>query len=208
MTEYNFAAQYQQDPQPPAGLIVKREWLKFYRENDKPERFEQIVQSWDTASKITELSSYSVCTTWGVKEGKMYLLNVYRRRMEFPELKRMVKELAALWKATNVLIEDKSSGTQLIQQLRADGFSKVEAAPADKDDKVMRLRAQTAKIEGGFVLFPEQGALARRLSLRAYDVSQRQARRSGGLDRPGARLAHGTGKQAGDATLLADQDEL
>ena len=156
MTEYNFAAQYQQDPQPPAGLIVKREWLKYYRENDKPDRFDQIVQSWDTASKITELSSYSVCTTWGVKAGKMYLLNVYRRRMEFPELKHMVKELAALWKATNVLIEDKSSGTQLIQQLRADGFSKVEAAPANNDDKVMRLRAQTAKIEGGFVLFPEK----------------------------------------------------
>ena len=67
MTEYNFAAQYQQDPQPPAGLIVKRKWLKFYSEEDKPDRFDQIVQSWDTASKVTELSSFSVCTTWGVK---------------------------------------------------------------------------------------------------------------------------------------------
>ena len=86
----------------------------------------------------------------------MYLLNVFRQRMEFPELKRMVKELAALWKATNVLIEDKSSGTQLIQQLRAEGFSRVQAAPANNDDKVMRLRAQTAKIEGHFVLFPEK----------------------------------------------------
>ena len=156
MTDYNFAAQYQQDPQPPAGLIVKRDWLKFYPEEDKPERFDQVVQSWDTASKVTELSDYSVCTTWGVEERKMYLLNVFRQRMEFPELKRRVRDLAALWKATIVLIEDKSSGTQLIQELRADGFSRAQAAPANNDDKVMRLRAQTAKIEGQFVLFPEK----------------------------------------------------
>ena len=156
MNEYNFAAQYQQDPQPPSGLIVKRAWLKFYSEKEMPDRFDQIVQSWDTANKVTELSDYSVCTTWGLKGQKMYLLNVFRRKMEFPELKRMVRELATQWRATVVLVEDKSSGTQLIQELRADGFSRVEAAPANNDDKVMRLRAQTAKIEGHFVLFPEK----------------------------------------------------
>jgi len=135
---------------------VKREWLKYYSEKDKPEAFDQIVQSWDTASKVTELSNYSVCTTWGVKWQHMYLLDVFRRRMEFPELKRMVRELATLWRATVVLVEDKSSGTQLIQQLRADGFALVQAAPANNDDKIMRLRAQTAKIEAQFVLFPEK----------------------------------------------------
>jgi len=67
MTEYNFAAQYQQDPQPPSGLIVRRSWLKFYSKKQKPDAFDQIVQSWDTANKVTELSDYSVCTTWGVK---------------------------------------------------------------------------------------------------------------------------------------------
>ena len=43
MTEYNFTAQYQQNPQPPSGLIVKREWLTFYGRDDKPERFDQII---------------------------------------------------------------------------------------------------------------------------------------------------------------------
>jgi len=156
MTEYNFAAQYQQDPQPPSGLIVRRSWLKFYSEKDKPDAFDQIVQSWDTANKVTELSDYSVCTTWGVKGPRMYLLDVFRRKLEFPELKRTVRELAAFWRANVVLVEDKSSGTQLIQELRADGFALVRAAPANNDDKVMRLRAQTAKIEGHFVLFPEK----------------------------------------------------
>ncbi len=135
---------------------MRRAWLKFYSEKEKPDRFDQIVQSWDTATKVTELSDYSACTTWGVKGQYMYLLSVFRLKMEFPELKRMVRELATQWRATVVLVEDKSSGTQLIQELRADGFSRVQAAPANNDDKVMRLRAQTAKIEGHFVLFPEK----------------------------------------------------
>src|SRR5262249_54283594 len=154
MTEYNFAAQYQQDPQPPSGLIVRRDWLRFYKPNESAKNFEQIVQSWDTANKATELSDYSVCTTWGLEGERLYLLDVFRRKMEFPELKRTVREVAGLWKATVVLIEDKASGTQLIQELRADNFSLAQAAPAGDGDKVMRLRAQTAKIEGGFVLFP------------------------------------------------------
>lgn len=87
-------------------------------------RFDRIVQSWDTASKATELSDYSVCTTWGTKGRKLYLMNVFRRRLEFPDLKRSVIDLTALWKADIVLVEDKSSGTQLIQELRANGFSK------------------------------------------------------------------------------------
>ena len=75
--------------------------------------------------------------------------------MEFPELKRTVRELADLWNADVVLVEDKASGTQLIRELRAGDFSKVEAAPTSSGEKVMRLRDQTAKIEGGFVLFPK-----------------------------------------------------
>jgi predicted phage terminase large subunit-like protein len=155
ITEYNFAAQYQQDPQPPSGLIVRREWLRFYTPAEKPQAFDQIIQSWDTANKATELSDYSVCTTWGVDDQRMYLLDVFRKKIEFPELKRTVRELADLWSARVVLVEDKASGTQLIQELRAGDFSKVEAAPAMDGDKVMRLRSQTAKIEGGFVLFPK-----------------------------------------------------
>jgi predicted phage terminase large subunit-like protein len=156
MTEYHFTAQYQQNPQPPSGVIVKRGWLKFYGPNDKPEKFDQTIQSWDTANKDTELSNYSVCTTWGLKKQHMFLLDVYRRKVEFPDLKRAVRELAALHRANIVLVEDKASGSSLIQELRAEHFSLVQAAPAIDGDKVMRLRAQTAKIEGGFVLFPKQ----------------------------------------------------
>jgi predicted phage terminase large subunit-like protein len=154
MSKHEFAAQYQQDPQPPFGLIVQRKWLKFYCDRDKPGHFDTILQSWDTATKLTELSDYSVCTTWGLKGRLIYLLDVFRHRLEFPELKRKVAQLADLWNSRIVLVEDKSSGTQLIQELRNDGFSQLQAAPSLDGDKVMRLRAQTAKIEGGFVCFP------------------------------------------------------
>jgi predicted phage terminase large subunit-like protein len=156
MTDYNFVAQYQQNPQPPSGIIVKREWLKFYTPAEMPERFDQILQSWDTANKDTELSNFSVCTTWGIKNRRLFLINVFRHKMDFPALKRAVLDLAAMHRADIVLVEEKASGISLIQELRAEGFSRVQASPSLDGDKVMRLRAQTAKIEGGFVIFPEE----------------------------------------------------
>lgn len=126
MTEYNFAAQYQQGPEPPSGIIVKRDWLKFYSVNERPERFRTVLQSWDTANKETELSNFSVCTTWGIDKGRIYLLDVYRERVEFPDLKKAVRRLAVEHKAKVVLVEDKASGTSLIQELL--GFSNVQAA--------------------------------------------------------------------------------
>jgi predicted phage terminase large subunit-like protein len=156
MTEYVFTAQYQQAPQPPSGVVVKREWLKFYSPAEKPPKFERVIQSWDTANKDTELANYSVCTTWGFHNKQMYLLDVFRKKLNFPDLKRAVKNQASLHSPAIVLIEDKASGTSLIQELRAEGFSLVQAAPGIDGDKIMRLRAQTAKIEGGFVLLPKE----------------------------------------------------
>jgi hypothetical protein len=138
MTDYNFTAQYQQNPQPPSGIIVKREWLRYYGPNEKPERFDQILQSWDTANKDTELANFSVCTTWGVKDQHAFLLDVFRRKLDFPELKRAVKDLATLHRSTVVLIEDKASGTSLIQELRGENFSLAQAAPDLQGDKIMR----------------------------------------------------------------------
>jgi len=89
--EYNFAAQYQQTPTPPAGLMIKEKWFQRYDPHELPSSFDEVVQSWDTANKATELSDYSVCTTWGVKDNRYYLLNVFRRKIEYPELKRMVR---------------------------------------------------------------------------------------------------------------------
>jgi predicted phage terminase large subunit-like protein len=152
--EYNFAGQYQQSPAPLGGGLVKVEWFKRYREDEPPERFDNIVQSWDTANKATELSDFSVCTTWGIKGKNLFLLGVFRRRLEYPALKRAVREQQNLFEANAVLIEDKASGTQLIQELIAEGCHGITRYQPDCE-KIMRLHAQTAMIENGFVHIPE-----------------------------------------------------
>jgi len=151
---YNFAGQYQQSPAPLGGGLVKAEWFKRYRENDWPEPFERIVQSWDTANKATELSDFSVCTTWGVKGKHLFLIGLFRRRLEYPELKRAVRDQQNLFGANEVLIEDKASGTQLIQELIAEGCHGVTRYQPTCD-KIMRMHTQTAMIENGFVHIPE-----------------------------------------------------
>jgi hypothetical protein len=123
--EYNFAGQYQQCPAPLGGGLVKEQWFKRYGEKDRPESFDRIVQSWDTANKATELSDFSVCTTWGIKGKNLYLLSVLRKRLEYPALKRAVREQQSLFNADVVLIEDKASGTQLIQELITEVFHRV-----------------------------------------------------------------------------------
>jgi predicted phage terminase large subunit-like protein len=153
--DYNFAGQYQQAPAPAGGGLVKKEWFKTYGPDDRPERFDQVVQSWDTANKVSELNAYSVCTTWGIKGSSIYLLHVLRQRMEYPDLKRAVVSQARTYGATVVLIEDQASGTQLIQELIRDGLHSVKACKPEHD-KVMRLHAQTATIENGFVFLPRE----------------------------------------------------
>jgi predicted phage terminase large subunit-like protein len=152
--EYNFAGQYQQSPAPLGGGLVKAACFKRYRESDRPERFERIVQSWDTANKATELSDFSVCTTWGVKGKHVYLIGCLRSRLEYPALKRAVREQQSQFNANEVLIEDKASGTQLIQELVDEGCHAVTRYEPTCD-KIMRMHAQTALIENGFVHIPE-----------------------------------------------------
>src|SRR5689334_16139563 len=153
--EYHFAGQYQQSPAPLGGGLVKAEWFKRYRQSELPDRVDRIVQSWDTANKVTELSDFSVCTTWGVKGKELFLLAVFRQKLEYPALKRAVREQQGLFEATVVLIEDKASGTQLIQELINEGcYAVTRYQPTT--DKIMRLHAQTALIENGFVRIPEE----------------------------------------------------
>jgi len=136
-------------------VLLKPEWFPRYGASDLPPRFDAVVQSWDTANKATELSDYSVCTTWGVANKHYYLLDVWRKRMEYPELKRTVTELAGQHGANTVLIEDKASGTQLIQELKAEGLHAVMPyQPCG--DKFMRLYAQTATVANGFVHLPKE----------------------------------------------------
>src|SRR3984893_8903133 len=173
--EYHFAGQYQQAPAPQGGGMVKAAWFRTYAANERPEEFDRVVQSWDTANKATELSDFSVCTSWGIAGKDLYLLHVLRRRMEYPELKRAVCQQAEALNASVVLIEDKGSGIQLIRELVESGLHAVTRC-RPLQDKIMRSRrcqrqrlsrqaklcfaesmhAQTAMIENGFVHLPKE----------------------------------------------------
>jgi predicted phage terminase large subunit-like protein len=150
-----WASQYQQRPAPAGGGLIKLVWFKRYTDADLPQTFDRIVQSWDTANTVEEWSAYSVCTTWGVKGKHIYLLHVFRARLDFPGLRKAVLEQAHLHDATVVFIEKHASGVQIIQQLRAENFGKLrEIKPVG--DKPTRMINQSALIENGFVHLPEE----------------------------------------------------
>jgi len=153
--EYNFAGQYQQAPSPLGGGMIKIPWFKTYTPEELPKDFDLILQSWDTANKSTELCDYSVCTTWGILKDHLYLLHVLRQRLDYPDLRRAVKQQAEIHRAKNILIEDKASGTQLIQDLQADGV-KATTRYEPKLEKVMRMHSVTSIIENGFVHIPDR----------------------------------------------------
>lgn len=157
---FNFEAQYQQTPIPERGNLIKWDWFQTFEGEPHQRSGDEIVQSWDTAAKSGELNDYSVCTTW-LKHGNIYyLLDVLRRKMDYPTLKRTAIGHASAWKAKTVLIEDTVTGTALIQDLREDrsshAFSIIAVRP--EGDKVMRMSAQSAKIEGARVFLPERAA--------------------------------------------------
>jgi predicted phage terminase large subunit-like protein len=154
---YNFAGQYLQSPAPPGGGMIKEYWFEIYPSQNRPETFDYIFQSWDTANKVTDLSDYSVCTTWGKKGNRLYLLHVYRKKVDYPTLKRAVVEQARLWSTRLIVIEDKASGTQLIQELAYEGVYNIQRyQPGPNQDKIMRMFACCNLIENGLVYLPEK----------------------------------------------------
>jgi predicted phage terminase large subunit-like protein len=148
-----WSTQYQQRPAPAGGGLVKTDWFRRYNPANLPAGFDRIVQSWDTANKIAQWNDFSVCTTWGVKGRHAYLLHVFRSRLIYPDLKAAVLSQAHLHNATVVFVEDHASGTQLLQELRDQGFGKLRGVK-HTSDKQTRMVNQTARIENGFVHIP------------------------------------------------------
>ena len=155
MGEAAWASQYMQRPAPAGGGVVNTAWFKRYLEADLPTDFDRVMQSWDTASKIASQSDYSVCTTWGLKEKRIYLLDLYRGRLIYPDLKRKVIELASLYRPSRILIEDHASGIALVQDLQRDNVANVEARKP-RGDKQTRMATQAVQIENGFVYVPAE----------------------------------------------------
>lgn len=149
-----FNGQYLQRPVQPSGNIFKHKWFKFYQGSPGRSSFSQIVQSWDTASAITGNASFSVCTTWGIRESRAFLLHVYRERLDYPDLRTQVVRHARIWGADRILIENASSGRPLIQELQVNTTLPITPV-TPKLDKEDRARVRSIVIENGRIFLPE-----------------------------------------------------
>jgi predicted phage terminase large subunit-like protein len=160
MGSLDFAAQYQQEPVAEGGNLIKWDWFKFYQEPPARQSGDRIIVSWDTALSSKELSSYSACVVLQVKGETAYVLEVFRGRLEYPDLKRKVIAVYRQWRNAcsrfELVIENKGSGMSLIQDLKREGINAIAVDP--EGDKAMRMNAQTARIEAGSVLLPRQAA--------------------------------------------------
>jgi predicted phage terminase large subunit-like protein len=148
----NFMTQYQQSPAPPGGNLIKRAWLKRYEAPPARSPSTLVLQSFDTASKAGEDNSWTVGTTWYVNGNCYYLIDVYRRRCDYPTLKKDAVSLYRGYEPSIILIEEAGSGNALITELRDQGLPTVAIRPTTT--KLDRMSVQSAKFESGQVVFP------------------------------------------------------
>jgi predicted phage terminase large subunit-like protein len=150
-----YSAQYQQTPVPPGGAMIKRDWIRRYTQLPPRRERSLILQSWDTASKGGPENDFSVCTTWFMThDRRWYLLDVWRRRVDYPALKTAVRNLASEHAANRVLVEDAGAGTALVQELLGEVHG-ILAVIADCN-KITRMSIASAKFESGLVFLPER----------------------------------------------------
>lgn len=157
-----FSAQYQQAPVPPEGNLIKPEWFKSY--GTSPPYWEEgdvFFVSWDTAQKANDLNDFSVGTVWLLKSKKreLYLFDLVRGKFDYPTLRERVIAVHHRSYASFSLIEDKGSGTALLQDLRRrsdwkDPISVRAMMPVG--DKIMRMATVSPIIEEGRVFLPER----------------------------------------------------
>jgi predicted phage terminase large subunit-like protein len=153
--EYHFASQYQQSPVPLGGAMIRQAWIRYYAPPELPATFDLVVQSWDTASKDHQFADFSAGVTLGVRSGVVYVLDVVRRRMDFPTLRAAVEEAYRQYRPHVILVEDASSGIQLVQELKAANIYAVTPIRPDRD-KETRLFAQSILFQSGRVRLPER----------------------------------------------------
>lgn len=153
-------AQYQQNPVGNESAIIKRDWWQWW-EHDEPPPCDYILQSWDTAFEKNQRADYSAGTTWGVwyneednNSPNLILLDSYKKRVEWVELKRDVLDWYNNWEPDSMIVEKKASGAPLIYELRSMGVPVQEYTPSRGQDKIARLNSVSDIIASGKVWVP------------------------------------------------------
>jgi predicted phage terminase large subunit-like protein len=151
-----FASLYQQNPVADGGNIFKLEWFRRFDLYHPPATATTIIHSWDTAAKDKQLNDPCSCTVWAIdlQERTAYLKEVINKRMEYPELKRTVYNLAMRDNPSNILIEDASTGSSLIPEMRQDGRWTITPIKSTAS-KETRAYSCTSLIEAKRVAIPQ-----------------------------------------------------
>lgn len=147
-----FEAQYQQRPVPPDGNLFKRGWLSYCDHLPDNGNGDVIFQSWDTASKTAISNDWSVGTTWLFCEGRYYLLDLFRDKLNYPDLRAKMISWAVAYNPRIIAIEDTGAGTGLLEELRREGLDSIAVRPGAS--KFVRAQRHTPKFQSGRVLFP------------------------------------------------------
>jgi predicted phage terminase large subunit-like protein len=151
---YIFTAMYQGKPSPAEGNIFNRSWWKSYRE--LPDRFDEIIQTWDCAFKDKNNNSYVCGQVWGKLGARKYLLDQVRDRMNFPTTKRAIKTLSAKWPLTyRKYIEDKANGPAVIDDLKEENEISGIIPVEPEGSKIARAHAVSGDVEAGNCYLPD-----------------------------------------------------
>jgi predicted phage terminase large subunit-like protein len=156
-------AQYQQNPTSEEGAIVKRDQWRIWEKDEAP-ACDFIIQSWDTAFETNNRADYSACTTWGVFnhpdakgniKTNIILLDAFKKRMEFPELKKKAFEMWKEWDPDTLIVEKRAAGAPLIYEMRKIGIPVSEYTPHKGNDKIARVNAISDLFASGVVWCPD-----------------------------------------------------
>lgn len=149
-----FSAQYQQQPVPDDGVVIRRAWLRYC--DEYPEAFETVLVSWDTASTLSDDADWSVGTVWGLADGEIYLLDVIRDRMEAPGLTRLIENTHIEQGADITLIEDADLGRAIAQNLFNTSRRCRPHLVKPRIEKIARMQARAVMFETGKIVLPRE----------------------------------------------------
>ena len=154
-------AQYMQEPTAEQGALIKREWWNIW-EKDDPPSCNFVIMSLDAAQEKSNRADYNALTTWGVfyneetKNHNIILLNSIKKRLEYPELKKLVLEEYNDWKPDSFIVEKKSNGAVLYQEMRRMGLPLMEFTPGKGQDKISRVNSISDLFASGIVWAPDR----------------------------------------------------
>jgi len=161
MPTFQWNAQYQQEPTAEEAALIKREWWNIWTKEDPP-KCEYLIMSLDSAAEKHNRADFTALTTWGVffnEDTDAYniiLLNSIKKRLEFPELKQLALEEYADWEPDSFIVEKKSSGVAIYQEMRRMGLPVQEYTPhRGSGDKLARLNSVADIVASGIVWVPE-----------------------------------------------------